>query len=353
MNSLILTPSVNITLYRNEVSHDTSAYTNRLINRITHRFDLVPLRTDSVSSFYRNHAVLRVQTNTGTYALKPFIRSNLHRSSTIEQMKTTANHMQQLMSQGFASMPHWLPSKSGKLWTLDQGRPFYITAWIHGRGISHLEEFEQLGRVLATLHGSTRHTPPIKSPFYDHIQLWQSHDRLFRKRSSAASRTSKWTRRLYNKYGTFCNQLSNQSWAELRNPEVIALLEKERSCPSLIHSDLTLQNVILADDGQLFIIDWDRVKLGSAYAEIVTALINTTSFHPENIRALLRGYEHLHPLEQTERRIIASLYQLPREAWSITRFPRASRSRSMVNIWEKTWTLRLQAIEIVNAWANQ
>ncbi|MEK3789978.1 phosphotransferase family protein [Paenibacillus sp. FSL K6-1230] len=41
-------------------------------------------------------------------------------------------------------------------------------------------------------------------------------------------------------------------------------MAKERLRPTLIHGDITSQNVIVADDGQLFIIDWDRIKLGSA-----------------------------------------------------------------------------------------
>ncbi|MEI0739393.1 hypothetical protein VQ056_27045 [Paenibacillus sp. JTLBN-2024] len=38
-------------------------------------------------------------------------------------------------------------ANSGKLWILDRGRPFYVTAWIEGRPMQTAQDFEQLGRL--------------------------------------------------------------------------------------------------------------------------------------------------------------------------------------------------------------
>lgn len=101
-----------------------NSYTQSRIRKIARRFGLTPLSFDSVASLYRKNAVVRIQTNSGTYAVKPFFRSLSLRSGTIDQMKTTAGYIQLLMNSGFRYMPEWLTSNSGKLWTLDQGRPF-------------------------------------------------------------------------------------------------------------------------------------------------------------------------------------------------------------------------------------
>lgn len=331
----------------------TAAYSKSRIRKIARRFGLAPLRSDSIASFYRKNAIIRVWTESGTYAMKPFFRSKLLRSDTMEQLKTTADYVQHLMNHGFHSMPAWLTSHSGKLWTLHQGRPFYLTTWINGRSMDSQEDFEKLGRALASLHTASSRSCPIKSPFYDHIRIWQNHDRLFRRRMATASQTNSWTRTWYKRFGPSCNQLSDQSWTELKRPEIIDLLEKERLRPALIHGDITSQNVIVADDGQLFIIDWDRIKLGSIYVEVTTALMNTTGFNPVFIQSLLQGYEELRPLDRSERNIISSLYRLPREAWSAARFPNRPRSRSMLGIMEKTWLPRLQAMDVLDEWANQ
>lgn len=125
------------------------------------------------------------------------------------------------------------------------------------------------------------------------------------------------------------------------------------SRPALIHSDMTTQNVIVSEDGQLFIIDWDRIKLGSIYAEVASALMNMTRFNPEFIYSLLKGYEELHPFDPTERKLISSLYRLPREAWYAARFPKSPRSRNMLDVMEQTWPLRLKAMDLLDEWANR
>lgn len=328
-------------------------YNNIRVRRIIRRFGLIPLRSRSVASVYRKHAVVRVRTEHGTYAMKPFFRSSLLRSSTIDQIKTTATCIQLLMNNGFQYMPRWLTGHSGKLWTLHQGRPFYITPWIQGRKLENREDFEKLGLALASLHTTSSGILPEPTPFYDHIRFWQTQDKRFRTRMAKAKHINKRTIRWYRRFGETCNRLSDRSWTELKSPEAVSLLEKETIRPALIHSDITLPNVIISDDGQLFIIDWDSVKLGSAYVEVATALANTTGFHPDYMHSLLNGYEQRRPLDRNERQLIASLFRFPREAWYATRFPNRPRSRSMLTITEQTWVPRLKAVEMVEIWANQ
>lgn len=122
-----------------------NSYTKTQIRKITRRFGLIPLSSDSIGSLYRKNAVIQVQTESGTYALKPFFRSLLLRSNTIQQIKTTADYMQLLINSGFSYMPKWLTSNSGTLWTLNQGRPFYMSPWIKGRKLEKQEDFEELG----------------------------------------------------------------------------------------------------------------------------------------------------------------------------------------------------------------
>lgn len=330
-----------------------NAYAKSRIRRIASRFGLIPLRTDAVASLYRNNAVVRIRTASGTYALKPFYQSILHPSGTVDQIRTAAGHIRLLTNSAFPYMPEWLASHSGKLWTLDQGRPFYVTAWVNGRPLAMPDDYEQLGRALAVLHTTSAPLLPVATPLFDYTRLWQRHDQIFRRRMGAASRTHRWARRWYREFGESCNRFSDRSWAEWRTPEIVGLLAQEAGQPALIHSDITSQNVIIADDGRPFIIDWDRVKAGSVYVEVATALMNTTRFQPDFIDSLLRGYEGIRPLDRTERRWIAALYRLPREAWHAARFPRSPRSRAMLEIMERTWPLRLKAMDLLEEWANR
>lgn len=330
----------------------SNAYAARRIRKIARRFGLHPLSVKSVASFYRKNAVVRVQTKSGMYAMKPFFRSNLLRTSTVDQMKSIANYIQLLTTNGFVAMPRWLASHSGKWWTLDQGRPFYVTEWIHGKPMENSEDFEKLGRALASLHTISSRSMPANGAFYDHIGFWRGLDRLFRSRMAKTRRTNRSRRRWYRKFGESCNGLSDRSWTELSNPEIVELLERERVRPALIHSDVTSQNVLIAEDGRLFLIDWDRLKPGFSYADIAAALMNTTQFRSDFIHSLLKGYEEVRPLTRSERQVIASLYRLPREAWHAARFPHRPRSRSLLKTVEQTWPLRAEAIAFLEEWAN-
>ncbi|MDR6879629.1 phosphotransferase [Bacillus sp. 3255] len=331
-----------------------NSYTKTRIRKITRHFGLIPLSSNSIASLYRKNAIVQIQTESGTYAIKPFFRSLFLRSSTIHQMKTTANYIQLLMDSGFSYMPKWLTSNSGKLWTLNEGRPFYITAWIKGRNLENQNDFEELGRALATLHTTSSRFLYTKGPFTPkQIRIWQIQDRLFRRRMAKAIQTNGQNRGWYKKYGKHYKVISDRAWTDLRNPEIVDLLEKELDRPALIHNDITSPNVIISDDNQLFIIDWDHVKVGSIYVDVAKTLMNTTQFNPDFIQSFLKGYEELYPLDRSERKLISSLYGLPREAWQATRFPNRPRSREMLDIMEQTWLLRLKAMDLLEEWTKQ
>jgi Ser/Thr protein kinase RdoA (MazF antagonist) len=331
------------------------SYTKAQIHKITRRFGLIPLKSSLISSLYRKNAVIQVKTKKGTYALKPFTRTRIVRSNTIQQMKQAANYIRLLKKRKYSYMPAWLPTHSGKLWTLHQGTPFYVSQWIKGRGLENPKDFEKLGRALATLHTTSIGLHRIgkeKSPTLQQIRVWKDQDRLFQRQMTQTGRNHKEYRRWHKRYGKACKHLSRRAWRDLRDTSLVKLLKKEGHLPALIHSDITIPNVIISDDDQLKIIDWDRIKVGSVYADLAKALMNTTQFNPVFVQSLLRGYEKRRPLKRTERRIITALYRLPREAWHASRHPNRSRDRQILDSWVQSWPLRLQIIDMLQEWSN-
>jgi len=293
-----------------------------------------------------------MQTETGVYALKPFIKSELLRTSTVKQMDSAAGYVRHLMDSGYLHMPSWLPANSGKLWVLDRGRPFYVTAWIEGRPMQTAHDFEQLGLALAALHAIPPGTADLKrAPALEQIRLWKTKDSFFRKtmtRLHQKGRYRKWIRTC----GKACTFLSERAWRELANPETLRLIKDEAVHPSFVHNDVTMPNVILSGDGRLFLIDWDRIRLGSAYIDTAKAIKNTPQFNPEFIQSFLTGYEKHRPLSKAARKAIAALYTLPLEVWSAFRFPSRAYSRDMLRTIDQTWQQRVKAVEFINAWAG-
>ncbi|MEC0180616.1 aminoglycoside phosphotransferase family protein [Paenibacillus peoriae] len=332
----------------------TKSYTKAQIRNITRHFGLIPLKSSLVSSLYRKNAVIQVRAKKGTYALKPFSRTKMIRSNTIQQMEQAASMVRLLKKRKYRYMPAWLPTHSGKLWTLYQGTPFYVSQWIKGRRLENAEDFEKLGRALAALHDTPASLHRIgrrKSPTFQQLRIWKNQDRLFQKRIKQISGHDTKYRNWYNAFGKGCKRLSRQAWKDLQDASITRMLQKEKRLPSLIHSDITIPNVIISNNGQLKIIDWDRVKVGSVYADLAKALMNTTQFNPEFVQSLLKGYQKRKPLNRTERKIVTALYKLPREAWHASRHPIRSRDREILDNWGHSWPLRLQIIHILQEWS--
>lgn len=331
-----------------------NSYKKTRIRSIIRRFGMRALRSTPVSSFYRASAIFRVRTDVGTFALKPFYRSKLLRSSTMQQMKEAAEGVRILTNAGYSYMARWMSTRAGALWVVNRGRPYYLTDWIQGRSLQSPMDFEKLGRALAVLHTPSGSLPASRtSPTWRHIQLLGELDRLFRERIARSSGKKGEYGKWLSKYGASCSHLAERALNELKSLEFAALFEEERARPALIHGDITSPNVIVSDDGRLFIIDWDRVKKGSTYAETAQGLKNTTQFDPAFIQSLLRGYEEQKPLSRSERKMIAILYSIPQEAWYIARYPNRQRSREMMNIIDHTWPLYMSAMKLMNEWADQ
>ncbi|MDR0268018.1 aminoglycoside phosphotransferase family protein [Paenibacillus sp.] len=328
-------------------------YNSTQIRRITRQFGLNMLESTPIASFYRPNAVIQVQTDAGTYALKPFRRSPLLRSNTTKQMNTAAGYVKLLMNSGYRYMPKWLPAHSGALWILSRGKPFYATEWIQGRQLETTEDFEQLGLALAVLHTTpTERSRTKSSPTLEQIQVCKTQDRLFRKKMARASK-SEWFNQWVSKHGRTCKSLTDRAWDDLASSSMVKLMKQERAHPALIHNDVTSPNVIISDDGRLFIIDWDRIQIGSTYLDTVKTITNTTQFNPYFIQSFLKGYEECRPLRRDERKLIAILYRLPREAWSAFQYQDHARSRELLRIISQTWSMRLRAMELLAGWSDQ
>ncbi|MNH86235.1 homoserine kinase [compost metagenome] len=329
------------------------SYTQKEITRITRHFGLIPLRAVPVSSLYRRNAVFQVTTGTGTYALKPFRRSEASGTNTNQQIKTTVRHIKLLTSKKYAHMPRWVRTSTGRFWIELKGTPFYMTEWIQGRGLGLAQDYTALGRALADLHLVPLASPPKNnSSILGYIPQWKVEAGNFQEYMAAVIRKKGRHSGWYKSNGPACNRLSKQAWTYFKKPSIARLIIKDARHPSLVHSDITSLNVVISEGGHLYIIDWDRVKVGSSYLDMAKALRNTCQYNPEFIRSFLRGYEEIRPLSRSERKLITLLFSLPQEAWNGARFPHRSKNREMMDIFVRTWPERKQAIRVLQKWSH-
>lgn len=330
------------------------AHRKQRLASIAKRFRLKLLNYTSQPSLYKRTAVFRIETNKGIFSLKPFAGSMLSDLTTLRQMRNTAKLVRILKEHKYPHLPKWPRTKSGRYWVQSKGRPYYLMEWIEGTRLSGLDDYVKLGHALALLHTTAGHKLTAKqADTLMEINEMKKQDRQFRRRhlrriSMFKHRHRKWLREHMEQ----CFQLSDGAWAMMNEPEIRALLAAEPDHPCIVHGDITSPNVVLSRD-QLYIIDWDRVKVGSIYIELAKAIMNTSNLNPVCMEAILRGYEEKKPLLPAERRLVYALSRLPREVWHCTHLPRQSNTRTLLDILEKTWPYRLEAVQWLETWANQ
>lgn len=293
-------------------------------------------------SVYRNIAAYRVVTQKGAYCLKPY--RGLRR-----ELEHVCEQTAKLRKLGFANSPQWLTTRKGKKWVTVIGQNYYMTEWIDGSHLGDKEEdYVRLGEVLAQLHLiSEHHLPSIPSNVTKEInhlnvqsQMFAKHLRSLRKRRSESGR---W----FKEQGEQCLSLAEESWKVFRQPEVKRLLR-----PSLVHGDITRPNIIVQPKG-LYLVDWEAVRWGIPYYELAKALSNVTNFSEPLMKALLAGYEKYNPLSPTQRRIVASFYRLPREAWFSARKLYWGKKVAVFQALTQSWSKRLEMIRWLDKWAEQ
>ncbi|MCL6444801.1 MAG: phosphotransferase [Alicyclobacillus sp.] len=318
----------------------------RDIRTMLSAYGLRLLDVEERQSLYHPHAGYHAWTDKGEVMLKPFI-------GTERRMQMVARYMRELWMDGCRFMPRWLSTISRKRYVRRNGRLYYVTEWVKGGQLETEADFHALGQALARLHAHTvnggRHATQRV------VVNLQAADRVFRTSLSARARSpismvSDWLQ----EHGRTCERLSDEAWNLLQDAEVVKSLQAEDGRSTLIHGDVTCPNVIVTDDN-VCLIDWDGVGPGSRWNELAKALANTADFDTGRLAAMLRGYAEVRPFTAAERRVVAALFRLPREAWRVARRAKSVRKRQIVHdfyVLEKAWQRRLNAVSWIDSWAS-
>ncbi|GMX65826.1 hypothetical protein Elgi_50970 [Paenibacillus elgii] len=317
---------------------------------LARRYGLQIKRIIPYHSLYKRNAAYRATTDRGDFLLKPFCPSRILRQRTPkQQIERISSHIRTLQEAAYPHLPKWLTTSTGRYWTSYRGKPYYFTEWIKGRELQNdVQDYDTLGKALARLHNVTPNSRlPMSCFTLQEAAVLKRQDALFRRQLVRFKRQGLW----FRKHGAECIALADEAWRIMETPEIQRLLLMEHEQPALIHGDVTFPNVIIRPD-RLFLIDWDRVRMGSIYQEVARTLLNTTLFEPLLMEALLCGYEQFKPLRPEERLLISALFRLPREAWSSAKGIALGRSRNVSRLVTRTWGRRLNAVVWMEGWAG-
>jgi Ser/Thr protein kinase RdoA (MazF antagonist) len=296
-------------------------------------------------SAYTARAAYRVDTGNGHVVVKVF-RQPLYR------LQRMLRELQYLKKSGYRRMPKVLSNQSGQYWSECGKRLIYLTEWVDGPPVSlHSSDLMLLGRALAELH--TVPVPVEKSRSSQMLTRMKQLENDFYQRNlpSVLSQHSP-SQRWFQSHVGEIRELSESAWTALGREEIAPILEQSLQQGSYLHGDVTRPNV-LRRRRDVCLIDWEQVKIGCPWLELVKAMANTTEFESRSLLALLRGYERIRPLSPAERRIVAALFHFPREAWlAALQIGSQRKNLATFQVLESTWEQRLEAVRAVDDWSQ-
>jgi Ser/Thr protein kinase RdoA (MazF antagonist) len=315
-----------------------------IFKHITTQYGLRLRRVKSFDSLYKKNVVYRVSTNKGRFLIKAF-SGRLLDGKSFDKEKLISN-IKKLKKSQYPYITRFLTTKSGKYFVNANNKSYYMMEWIKGNPLQNdAEHYEKLGEALAKLHTSYKDSHYSVSSFTKRqIKIFEIQNRLFQFRLKLIKKKKASPSIWFKDHGKQCIGLANEAWEIIKKPEVQRVLSKEKKRTALIHGDVTIPN-ILVHSSELFLIDWDSLRKGSAYYEIAKTLSNTTYYRPEFIDALLRGYENIKHLSLGERLLISALFRFPREAWNEAK--NVTYRRKV----KGTWNDRLDCIVKLDQWA--
>ena len=330
---------------------NTNANVSSMLQDVAHRYGIARYSWNVENSLYKSFAAVKINCDEGTILLKPFV-------GTIKQLQSVTMMLEELWLGGYRHMPRLRRTITGGRFVVLGNDKYYATDWVEGETLDESEaHLFRLGGALAKLHHQTiaddsqSRNPSCPTELkLSQLRRYDARCRGIRVKGRGRTKDQRWYVSLLPQF----SQMADEAWEQVTNSNLRHVLEEELYHRSPVHGDVTRFNVIVEPNDDIRLIDWDRVKIGSRWMEIVNALSNTARFRPVEMAALLRGYESEAPLTKEQRQLVAALYRLPREAWYAYRRQGANEvwNEELLSVLERTWDERVAAIDWMDAWAN-
>lgn len=215
-----------------------------------------------------------------SYAVK------LSRSELSAGLRATAH----LATAGVRGVPAPLPARSGKPWSRHDGAQLSLTPWIEGRRGAEpgmeAEQWRSFGRLLADVHAAD--VPSrlrAQLPVEDYRPAAASTVRALEARvrhagargAGRSDLTDDLVAALMHDWRTEADRIA------VLTDRVEALgreLRGRQAQPVLTHGDAHAFNVVVAADGQVWLIDWDGAMVASRERDLVFVIGGVLADHP-------------------------------------------------------------------------
>ena len=234
-----------------------------------------------------------------------------------------------LINNGFDKVDRYYLNVDGEPYALVNEDIYTLSEWLKGRecDFHNIEEVKLAAKTLASFHEASKgYDPPENSKLKSDLGRWPH---LMEKRIKSLDKMKDMIRKkgnkkdfdlLYLKSMEFYKEMAKKALQTLNNSsyyELCAEAEKEKG---LWHHDYTYHNIILDDNNNVNVIDFDYCKREVRTFDISNFMIKVlkrVDWDIDFAKDILEAYQSVSKLNKEEYKVLYAYLQFPQRYWRL------------------------------------
>lgn len=234
-----------------------------------------------------------------------------------------------LINNGFTNVDRYYLNTDKEPYALVNEDLYTLSQWIEGRecDFHNLDEVKLAAENLAKLHEASKgYDPPENSKLKTDIGRWPT---LMDKRIKALSKMRDMARKRnikqnfdlsYIKTVDFYRDLAIKAFNILRKSSYLDICEKSESEKVFCHHDYTYHNIIIDNENNLYVLDFDYCKREIRAFDISNFMIKVlkkVDWNMDYAKAIIDSYNSVSPIEEREYKVILAFLLFPQRYWRL------------------------------------
>lgn len=276
-----------------------------------------------IESIKPNKGVYLLKTNKGIKCLKKI-------SYGTQKLLFVYGAKEHLMNNGFARVDKYCLNVEGNPYATVNDDLYTVSEWIEGRECDfyNKEDIKKAARNLAYLHlASKGYEPPENSKLKTDLGRWPH---LMEKRIKSFEKMRDMARKKSNKTSfdiayiqgfEFYKNLGKRAMAVMEDSKYLDICGETEIEKSFCHHDYTYHNIIIDNDENVNIIDFDYCKKEVRIYDISAFMIKVlkrTEWNMEYVNLIIEAYNEVTPLMDDEYRVLFGFLLFPQRFWRLS-----------------------------------
>lgn len=234
-----------------------------------------------------------------------------------------------LIANGFKNVDRYYLNTEGEPYALVNEDLYTLSQWIEGRecDFHNGDDIELAAKNLAAMHYASKgYDPPENSKLKSDLGRWPH---LMEKRIKALTKMRDMARKknmkqnfdlVYIKNVEFYKNLAVRALNVLKSSEYNALCEKSELEKNFCHHDYTYHNIIVDEENNLQILDFDYCKREIRVYDLANFMIKAlkkVDWNIEYAKRIIDAYNTVEPLEKKEYRVLLAFLIFPQRYWRL------------------------------------